>query len=129
LLIHLTHDIRPLIKLPFNTPKSTRVLDTLSMCHRLLAASQQLCSLFGGPIPNYCMPRPCALVEQAVRLVPVVAATICLGQYRLRSGRYHPGQLRWQHMVWSGTDCHWGAWPIVRWQSLIGPYFQFEFKN
>jgi hypothetical protein len=32
-------------------------------------------------------------------------------------------------MVWSGTDCHWGAWPIVRWQSLIGPYFQFEFKT
>jgi hypothetical protein len=30
MLIHLTHDIRHLIKLSFNTPKSTRGLDTLS---------------------------------------------------------------------------------------------------
>jgi hypothetical protein len=30
LLIHLTLDIRPLIKLSFNTPKSTRGLDALS---------------------------------------------------------------------------------------------------
>jgi hypothetical protein len=31
LLIHLTHDIRPLTKLSFNTPKSTRGLDALSI--------------------------------------------------------------------------------------------------
>jgi hypothetical protein len=31
LLIHLTHDISPLIKLSFNTPKSTRGLNALSV--------------------------------------------------------------------------------------------------
>jgi hypothetical protein len=30
MLIHLTYDIRPLIKLSFNTPKSTRGVDALS---------------------------------------------------------------------------------------------------
>jgi hypothetical protein len=31
MLIHLTHDIRHLIKLSFNTPKSTMGLDALSI--------------------------------------------------------------------------------------------------
>jgi GDP-D-mannose dehydratase len=31
MLIHLTHNISPLIKLSFNTPKSTRNLDALSV--------------------------------------------------------------------------------------------------
>jgi hypothetical protein len=33
LLIHLTHDISSLIKLSFNTSKSTRGLDALSILH------------------------------------------------------------------------------------------------
>jgi hypothetical protein len=32
-------------------------------------------------------------------------------------------------MIWSDTDRRWGVKPITRGWSLIGPYFQFEFKT